>query len=109
MGASRSAQSGSIHEGTRPFVLEAADGGATRYSFRVTMAARRSELPAETISLSCSILNLSLRRYRGHNRYGSIGERDPNRVSHRSIIDNVQTGGKTGNESRQVWQLSDAI
>jgi len=69
------------------------DGDVTRYSVRITMAARRSELPAETISLSCSIW-ISLRRYRGHNRYGSIGEQDPNRVSRRGIIDNVQTGGK---------------
>src|SRR5690242_12386469 len=96
MVASSVAESGAIHEGTRPFAAEpdVIDGCATRYSLRGTMAAPRSELPVETISVSCSILNLSLRRYRGHNRYGSIGERDPNRVSRRGIIYNVQTGGK---------------
>ena len=96
MGAFCSAQSGSIHEGIRPFAVESdvTDGGATRYSVRFTTAARRSELPAETISLSCSISNVSLRRYRGHNRYGSIGEQDPNRVPPRGSMDNVQTGGK---------------
>jgi hypothetical protein len=57
MGASCPAESGSIHEGTRPFAAEAdATGGANRYNVRATVAVPRSGLPAETISFSCSIL-----------------------------------------------------
>ncbi len=60
MGASRSAESDAIHEGTLPFVArpDVTGGGTTRYSARGTTALPL-EFLARTGSFLCSILNLS--------------------------------------------------